>query len=254
MVPPRITVDDAFEKQHRDQYSLATFKAESDIPGIFIDPIFIRCSFDTALAEIAGLTTKNAPKASLEELRAYTVEAQSDRLIFKKCEAITAAFAEERVCFDDLNVGPSKFICMLVHNSQLIKDLVQYLPASKQWPRYRDGILCGRISLDVFEMLIWLVTHKHLTADDLHGFVTLSIDSCQRAAPYGLHHHQTRLLCLFIQALLQRHLIQAEDYLIEVSSFCLEFAQIKEATTLYRFLLTLTNSEPQTTGESKGPG
>ncbi|KAJ1976025.1 CCR4-NOT transcription complex subunit 11 [Dimargaris xerosporica] len=252
MAHPRIFTDVTFHKQYRE-YSIATFKAESDIPGIFNDLDRIESGFNEALKEIVELAAKDARHPSLDELRAYMVEAQSDGLNFKKCETIIAALAEERICFDDLNVVPDKIDDVVKYNSQLVKDLVQYIPASKQWPEYRAGILSSPMSLDVIEMIIWLVTHKHLDADRLHNFVTLCIDDCKGAAVYGRHHHKARLVSLFIQTLLQRQLIQAEDYLIEVSSFCLEFAQIKEATTLYRLLLTLTNPESPPAHNSDRP-
>ncbi len=47
-----------------------------------------------------------------------------------------------------------------------------------------------------------------------------------------------RVVCAFVQALLRNKVMEVQDVYVEVRSFCFQFAKIKEASVLLRFLST----------------
>ncbi|KAJ1989158.1 hypothetical protein H4R33_002158 [Dimargaris cristalligena] len=241
----QITVDRAHYAA-RAQYSAMTFQLESSTDGIYNELPGIELAFNKALEELAQHfpSTKATPHESagspvsqLCELQLWIDNAAQGPLNFKRCEFIETALNRDMSLLDQLEITPEKFQDILTNNSRLVKDTLQPWSASINFILYVEVILIMPINLDIIEIMTWLVEHRKLEDEHLRIFITHCIAYCGRLTDRDSQTRQVKIISLFIQRLLNAGAIREEDYFAELSSFCVEYARVKEATVLFRRLL-----------------
>ena len=87
-------------------------------------------------------------------------------------------------------------------------------------------------SMEVVNQLTNAVT---LPKDVLSQFVNNCLEGCRNIKDRINQSRMVRLVCVFLQSLMNNRLIDENQY-VSIQSFCLEFTKTKEANALYRSL------------------
>jgi hypothetical protein len=119
---------------------------------------------------------------------------------------------------------------------------------------YLTALTSMDMSLHSMEVVNRLATLPAPTASErnenkplLHPeFLQLYLSNCI-ASCENIHdsHHQTRLVrlvCVFLQSLIQSNVINFGDLLVEIQAFCVHFSKIREASTLFKFIKSLESN------------
>jgi len=84
-----------------------------------------------------------------------------------------------------------------------------------------------------------------LPVDFLQSYITSCIAGCSDITDVYLQTRRVRLVCAFLLSLLRQPsaMISMKSYIVEIQTFCIEFARVKEASTLYRMLKSPTTEQ-----------
>lgn len=120
---------------------------------------------------------------------------------------------------------------------------------------YLSALVGMDMSLHSMEVVNRLAMHNVSTDDDeededddeepiLHPeyvslFISSCIASCSNLQDRHAQNRLVRLVCVFIQSLLRNKVVRVEDIYYETQSFCVEFARIREAATLFKLLKSM---------------
>lgn len=105
-------------------------------------------------------------------------------------------------------------------------------------------LLMMETNLKSVEVVSKICSHSEivLPAVFLQTYITSCISGCSNIADVYLQTRRVRLICAFLLSLL-RHPAAVETIqssIVEIQTFCVEFARVKEASTLYRMLKSST--------------
>lgn len=118
--------------------------------------------------------------------------------------------------------------------------------------KYLRQITNINVTLQSLEVVNRLVTQVELPSDFIPYYITRCRKTCEDLEDRAQQGRLVRLVCVFLRALINNHLFDIKDMLIEVQSFCIEYSRIREAAGLFRLLKSMdqSNDNKETASQS----
>ncbi|CAG8765282.1 37495_t:CDS:2 [Gigaspora margarita] len=147
--------------------------------------------------------------------------------------------------------SPEKLPFLIENNSRVAIKVLLQLKSSPQIDQYLETLLTiddpersqqssmepvnrMRSSMEVVNNLLLSFP---LTPEFLHSYLSNCVRACEGCQNRGIQERQVRLICVFLQSLIHKNIIDVSRFFIEIQAFCLQFSRNREAASLFRFLL-----------------
>lgn len=131
----------------------------------------------------------------------------------------------------------------VIHSPKVVAKIFSYQFGLGEDEEVLLTLLSFPFNLSLLEMINGLISYRPLPDWFHNQFIHLAIDSCDLLQDPLLKKRTVRLVCLFIHNLISTHGYVLNEILEVVQSFCMRFAQLREAAGLYRVLKTIENAQ-----------
>lgn len=123
---------------------------------------------------------------------------------------------------------------MSLHSMEVVNRLATYevLVANEDKPGSNKGRNGGGITTNKKRAGGSPLIHSEY----IHMFISNCISSCENIQDRHNQNRLVRLVCVFLQSLIQNKIVEVKDLFIEVQAFCIEFSRIREAAALFKLI------------------
>ncbi|RIA98752.1 hypothetical protein C1645_731479 [Glomus cerebriforme] len=177
-------------------------------------------------------------------------------LILPEEEFILSQFKKNDKLVYQCDLSPEKLPDLVENNPRLAVEALLQLKSSPQVGKFlktfvtindperlqqssMEPVTRMRISMDVLNQLTKSPISFPLPPEFLHNYLSNCVRACEENQNRNIQDRQVRLICVFIQSLINNNIIDVNRFFIEILAFCLQYSRVREAASLYKFLLDL---------------
>ncbi|CAG8519455.1 13861_t:CDS:2 [Acaulospora morrowiae] len=188
-----------------------------------------------------------------DDIRLLMNKALQRALSIPEEEYVLKQFEKNSKLIYHCNFSPEKLPYLIENNSRVAVEALLQLKSSPQIGKYLEALLTindpkrsqqsstepvnrMRSSMEVVNQLI---TPFPLSPEFLHSYLSNCVRACEECRNRNIQGRQVRLICVFLQSLINKNIIDVNRFSIEIQAFCLQFSRHREAAELFRFLLNL---------------
>eukprot|EP01038_Epipyxis_sp_PR26KG_P014584 gene14584-19585_t len=174
-----------------------------------------------------------------DQMRELMATACESSLNPKQQQQLSSHIRREPSFVQACDITPAKISLLVENNAPVAVDCILSIMKLHDGPvvmEYLSALVNMDISFHSIEVVNGLSAATDLPTEFIHLYISNCISSCENNKDKFMQSRFVRLVCVLLQSLIRKNVVNIRDLFAEVQAFCLTFSKVKEAILLFRLI------------------
>mmetsp|Transcript_19934 Transcript_19934/g.28556 ORF Transcript_19934/g.28556 Transcript_19934/m.28556 type:complete len:460 (+) Transcript_19934:1700-3079(+) len=212
------------------------------------DEIVWMDDFDDDVAYLLWDDSMSKFESNQEQLKDLLTSAFTSPLNPKQQQQLAAKIRNDRNFLLEYHIKPEHIPSLVENNSTVaVECLIKFMSVGKtEVMQHLMALVTMDMSFHSIEVVNGLslnaTKEEDLPKEFIHCYISHCITSCEAMMDKFLQIRFVRLVCVLLQSLLRKSVVDIKGLFAEIQAFCLTFPRVKEANLLFRLIKSIEGS------------